>query len=143
MEEEEHELTRIEKIEHEHKLVQRKNEPEKGGYATLSDYWKEFGHVVQHTMHLKSSSSIQLLLNLTGEFHDVCDAYERDAEIYEYKECFDALDFAWQAVIEDHQPISQTDKVRILNVLRDGQDRASLFGLNQVYHHATEMLDGD
>ncbi|CAO3696050.1 unnamed protein product [Rhizopus microsporus] len=124
MEEEEHELTRIEKIEHEHKLVQRKfhkrNEPEKGGYATLSDYWKEF-----------------------GEFHDVCDAYERDAEIYEYKECFDALDFAWQTVIEDHQPISQTDKVRILNVLRDGQDRASLFGLNQVYHHATEMLDGD
>lgn len=49
------------------------------------------------------------------------------------------MDFAWCTVIDSNT--SQTDKVRIVNVLRDGQDRASKLGLSEVYPHATDKID--
>lgn len=52
------------------------------------------------------------------------------------------MDFAWCTVLS-HSNVSATDRVRIVNVLRDGQDRASKLGLQEVYAHATDKAEDD
>ncbi|KAF1797483.1 hypothetical protein V8B55DRAFT_1336444 [Mucor lusitanicus] len=110
-----------------------------GGYESLLELWQDFAPVILATIH--SKSPIQRLLNYTGDFHEFCDAF-KDTDLHEYKEYFDAMDFAWTRVLKDKSP-TKTDKVRIVNVLRDGQDRASQLGLQEVYPHATDMADDD
>ncbi|KAG0749755.1 hypothetical protein G6F57_001598 [Rhizopus arrhizus] len=144
LKEERHETTRIEKIEHDYAQIQRKfhkrNEP--GGYDTIQEYWEDFTHVVQLTLHLKTSSSIQILLNLTGDFHDVFDEFNETKKSLDCREYFEAMEFAWKSIIQTHK-VDQTDKVRILNVLRDGQDRAAVLSLPSAYSHAIQMLSGE
>ncbi|KAL7319777.1 hypothetical protein PS15m_002871 [Mucor circinelloides] len=118
----------------------RKRAEKVGGYESLPELWQDFAPVVLATIHLKSP--IQRLLNYTGDFHDFCDAFKEDTDLHEYKEYFDAMDFAWSRVLKDKNP-TKTDKVRIVNVLRDGQDRASQLGMQEVYPHATDIADDD
>jgi hypothetical protein len=121
-------------------LTLTRNEP--GGYDTIQEYWKDFTHVVQLTLHLKTSSSIQILLNLTGDFHDVFDEFNETKKSLDCQEYFEAMEFAWKSLIQTHK-VDQTDKVRILNVLRDGQDRAAVLSLPSAYSHAIQMLSGE
>jgi hypothetical protein len=111
-----------------------------GGYESLPELWQDFAPVILGTIHLKSP--IQRLLNYTGDFHEFCDAFKEDTDLQEYKEYFDAMDFAWCRVLKDKNP-TKTDKVRIVNILRDGQDRAANLGLQEVYPHATDIADDD
>lgn len=118
----------------------RKRAEKVGGYESLPELWQDFAPVILATIHLKSP--IQRLLNYTGDFHEFCDAFKEDTDLHEYKEYFDAMDFAWTRVLKDKNP-TKTDKVRIVNILRDGQDRASQLGLQEVYPHATDIADDD
>ncbi|KAI7900519.1 uncharacterized protein BX663DRAFT_517905 [Cokeromyces recurvatus] len=137
------EENRIEKLEEANtKIIRkfRKRAEKLGGYESLPQLWEEFAPIILKTIHLKSP--IQHLLNFTGDFHDYCDAFKEDTDLYEYKEYFDAMDFAWTCVLKDKEA-SETDKVRIMNILRDGQDRASLLGLQEVYSHAIDIIEDD
>jgi hypothetical protein len=110
-----------------------------GGYDSLSELWKDFAPIIVQTLHL--TMPVQRLLNYTGDFHDFCAAFEQDTDLHEYKEYFEAMDFAWCRVLKEWKP-SQTDIVRIVNVLRDGQEQASGWGLTQeIYPHATDMAE--
>lgn len=112
-----------------------------GGYESLPELWQDFAPIILKTIHLKSP--IQRLLNYTGDFHDFCESFKQDTDSFEYKEYFDAMDFAWTCVLKDKNP-TKTDKVRISNLLRDGQDKASQLGLKDlVYVHASEWADDD
>ncbi|KAI8997840.1 hypothetical protein BDB01DRAFT_846443 [Pilobolus umbonatus] len=111
-----------------------------GGYESMPELWSDFAPLVQQTMHLKYP--IQRLLQYTGDFHEFCDAFKDDTDIQEYQEYFDAMDFAWITVLKESD-ISATDRVRIVNILRDGQDKAQLLGLSQVYIRAADLADDE
>ncbi|CAO3629012.1 unnamed protein product [Mucor hiemalis] len=134
----------IEKIDEAYtKVIRRfrKRAELQGGYDSLPQLWQDFAPIILETIHLRSAPPVQRLLNYTGDFHEFCDAFKEDTDLHEYKEYFDAMDYAWCRVLE--QDISKTDKVRIVNLLRDGQDRASQLGLQEVYSHATDLADDD
>lgn len=123
-------------------LIKKKIRAEvQGGYKSLPELWQDFAPIILQTIHLKSSP-VQRLLNYTGDFHEFCDAFKEDTDLHEYKEYFDAMDFAWTTVLAKDD-VSATDRVRIVNVLRDGQDRASNLGLQEVYAHATDKAEDD
>lgn len=107
----------------------------------MPQLWQDLAPIILETIHLTPTTAIQRLLNYTGDFHDFCEAYKDDTDLFEYKEYFEAMDFAWCSVLKDST--SQTDKVRIINVLRDGQDRASKLGLSEVYSKATDKVEDD
>ncbi|KAG2202413.1 hypothetical protein INT47_008884 [Mucor saturninus] len=119
----------------------RKRAELQGGYKSLPELWLDFAPIILKTIHLKSSP-VQRLLTYTGDFHEFCDAFKEDTDLHEYKEYFEAMDFAWCTILA-HSNVSATDRVRIINVLRDGQDRASKLGLQEVYAHATDKADDD
>ncbi|KAG2229917.1 hypothetical protein INT48_008298 [Thamnidium elegans] len=130
---------KIEKIDEAYKQVIRKFPEPHGGYDSLPQLWQDLAPIILETIHLTPATAIQCLLNYTGDFHEFCEAFKEDTDLHEYKEYFDAMDFAWCTVLKGNT--SQTDKVRIVNVLRDGQDRASKLGLSEVYSHATDKVD--
>lgn len=112
-----------------------------GCYKSLPELWQDFAPIILQTIHLRSSP-VQRLLTYTGDFHEFCDAFKEDTDLHEYKEYFEAMDFAWCTVLSKDS-VSTTDRVRIVNVLRDGQDRASQLGLQEVYAHATDKAEDD
>ncbi|KAI8982108.1 hypothetical protein BDF20DRAFT_864999 [Mycotypha africana] len=150
---------KIERIEEAYTKVIRKfrKRAEKlGGYETLPDLWQDFAPVILNTIHLRSTPVVvQRLLNYTGDFHDFCEAFVEDTDTHEYKEYFEAMEFAWCSVIKrsttsttsgsaEHPSLTETEKVRILNVLQDGQERASnKLGISQAYSKAIDLIDDD
>ncbi|KAI8882408.1 hypothetical protein K501DRAFT_249269 [Backusella circina FSU 941] len=133
------------KIEEKSRQILRKfnKRAETSGYQSLPELWQDFAGVIKATIHLSTPQAVQHLLQYTSEFHDYCEAYKEDTELNEYNEYFEAMDFAWCSVLSNHE-IGQTDKVRIVNILRDGQDRAAQLGLTMlVYPHATDKADDE
>ncbi|CAO3669283.1 unnamed protein product [Rhizopus stolonifer] len=126
----------MERLQKEYAQLQRKfhkrNEPKNEDY-TLVEYWKEFSHIVLSASQLKTDNSIQFLLQLTSDFHDACEAFKMHTVDY-YK----AMELIWFRVIQEHE-LSMTDKVRVSNVLKEGQARASL----EVYSLTINKLSGN
>lgn len=110
------------------------------GYQSLPELWQDFAPIILQVIHLKNPPPVQRLLNYTGDFHEFCGSFQQDTDEYEYKEYFEAMDYAWCRLLD--LPTSQTDKVRIINILRDGQDKVARMGLHfEVYPHALDKAE--
>jgi hypothetical protein len=111
-----------------------------GCYSSLPELWQDFAPIILQVIHLRNPTPVQRLLNYTGDFHEFCESFKDDTEEFEYKEYFEAMDYAWCRILE--LPTSQTDKVRIINLLRDGQDTVARLGLHmEVYPHAIDKAE--
>ncbi|OBZ88548.1 hypothetical protein A0J61_03394 [Choanephora cucurbitarum] len=140
---EQKEERKAEKLDEEYVKVTRKFRKRieaLGGYESMTELWKDFGPVVLQTIHLHAP--IQRLLNYTNDFHEFCEAFQHETTTEEYQRYYDAMDFAWSRVLDEKNP-SETDKIRVVNVLSDGQEVAMKLGLSQVYTQAIEKADDD
>ncbi|KAI8063668.1 uncharacterized protein B0P05DRAFT_574234 [Gilbertella persicaria] len=115
----------------------RKRVEQIGGYEHMSELWQDLAPIILQTIHLKSP--VQRLLTYTSDFHEFCQGFHEDTS--SYKTYFDAMDFAWCCVLDTQT--TETEKVRIVNVLSDGQDIANKLGLHDVYPHALEKADDE
>ncbi|KAI7876705.1 hypothetical protein K492DRAFT_210197 [Lichtheimia hyalospora FSU 10163] len=92
------------------------------GYQSLPDLWQDFAPVMDAAVKLPPPQAMQRMLSLTSYFYEFCHGYRADTEKYEYEEYFDAMNNAWEAIFQ--QQHGMTDRIRALNVLRDGHTLA-------------------
>lgn len=93
--------------------------------------------LVEASLELSPPQAIQRMLNLTSYFYDFCHAYRADTEQYELKEYFEFLENAWIQLFQEQH--GMTDRIRALNVLRDGHNQAAdVFGIPDALNRALQ-----
>ncbi|KAI8144274.1 hypothetical protein BJV82DRAFT_668102 [Fennellomyces sp. T-0311] len=112
---------------------------EPSGYSSLPDLWQDLVVLIDASIQIAPAQAIQRLLSLTSYFYEFCHGYRADTEQDEYKEYFGHLENAWVQLFQ-HQQIGMTDRIRALNVLRDGnQLAADEFGVPDALNRALEV----
>lgn len=81
--------------------------------------------MIDATRGLSAAEAIQRLLRITSDFYEYCVAYRDDTDTTEFQEYFGELDQTWTDLLS-RPGTSMTDRIRALNVLRDGQELATV-----------------
>ncbi|KAI9490073.1 hypothetical protein BDB00DRAFT_875657 [Zychaea mexicana] len=111
---------------------------EPSGYQSLPDLWPDLKELIDASLQLPSWQAIQRLLNQTSYFYEFCHGYRADTEQVEYQEYFKHLEDAWIHLF-GQEDLAMTDRIRALNVLRDGhQLAAEEFGIPNALNRALE-----
>ncbi|KAG2219152.1 hypothetical protein INT45_002343 [Circinella minor] len=111
---------------------------EPSGYNSLPDLWPDLKDLMNLSIQLQPYQAIQRLLSLTNYFYEFCHGYRADTEKDEYKEYFDHLENMWVYLFRQ-EGLGMTDRIRALNVLRDGhQLAADEYGIPDALNRALE-----
>ncbi|KAI9282992.1 hypothetical protein BC943DRAFT_362206 [Umbelopsis sp. AD052] len=116
------------------KFRRRTNE---SGYHSIMEVWEDLFPCVQVASSFEAWWAMQYMLRITGEFHEYCDGFRDD--ITQMASMFDELEKAWLVLLE-REGLSTTDKIRSINLFRDGQDKAGALGVPAVYQQVVKVL---
>lgn len=103
------------------------------------DVWVDLFPCVQVATSFEAWWAMQYMLRITGEFHEYCDGFREADDITQMSSMFDELEKAWLALLE-REGLSTTDKIRSVNLFRDGQDKAGALGVPAVYQQVVKVL---
>ena len=114
------------------------NRLEPSGYNSLPDLWPDLRELMNLSIQLQPYQAIQRLLSLTNYFYEFCHGYRADTEKDEYEEYFNHVENMWVHLFRQ-EGLGMTDKIRALNVLRDGhQLAADEYGISDALNRALE-----
>lgn len=103
----------------------------------MPELWQDFVPVVEASLKLSPAQAIQRMLQLTSYFYDFCHAYRADTEQHVFKDYFEFLENAWIRIFQEQH--GMTDRIRALNVLRDGHEQAAdIFGVPDALNRALQ-----
>ncbi|KAI9249505.1 hypothetical protein BDA99DRAFT_523983 [Phascolomyces articulosus] len=97
---------------------------EPSGYTSLPELWPDLKQVIDLSIQLEPYQAIQRLLNLTNYFYEFCHGYRADTEQDEFQEYFQHVENTWIYLFRQ-EGLGMTDRIRALNVLRDGHQLAA------------------
>ncbi|KAH8550713.1 hypothetical protein BGW37DRAFT_74233 [Umbelopsis sp. PMI_123] len=109
------------------------------GYHSIMDVWVDLYPCIQVACTFESWWAMQYMLRITGEFHEYCDGFREADDIAQMASMFDELEKAWLVLLE-REAVSTTDKIRSINLFRDGQDKAEVLGVQGVYQRVVKVL---
>ncbi|KAJ2959045.1 hypothetical protein NQZ79_g5463 [Umbelopsis isabellina] len=107
------------------------------GYHSLDELWTDLYPCIELALSFEPSWSMQYMLRITGEFHDYCVGFGKENDVQGIPPMFRELEKAWLRLLEV-QGLSTTDKIRSLNIFRDGKDKAEWLGIGEVYQQAMQ-----